>query len=473
MNYSQSVRLIVAAALLWQPPAPALAAELADPAFDRYVDTSRIGKAADEVDAQALVDAALQLAEGERILFREHRSGLSASGLLKRALAWSATVGDKATIERIAVAAKRLGDEDLQTQAAAALKVAGAARDDDGSRSLQVDVEATDPETLADINRWQSAIRRAAALGDSSELDLVRDAVDEIEGRVPPKLRDDVIARLDEASKAAARQGAKDDVLIRLAGASRGYETNKFDLKSQVEKGGWVVAWADDVSETDVAKGVVAVGVSVYTGNPAAFYAWIDDLIARTVRSLGKSAGKQFPAAIARQAQGLAAEVIRAALRGQSSKEVLRNFDTVDFKAGAIRYSGRNTQKIWNPLKWRHEEVTLSTTWGMKPYVAFRLRGSTKPDSSTPPGNPPSSKISYSITNSTRGTVMLKYWPSGNTQRLAAGQTVQANSPIRNGEYPKVVATTASGDYWERTIRISGGRYRIVDKLPKGIQITP
>jgi len=32
------------------------------------------------------------------------------------------------------------------------------------------------------------------------------------------------------------------------------------------EAGGWVLAWSDDISETDVAEGLVAAGVSIYSG---------------------------------------------------------------------------------------------------------------------------------------------------------------------------------------------------------------
>ena len=68
--------------------------------------------------------------------------------------------------------------------------------------------------------------------------------------------------------------------------AHAGYETNKFDLKAQVESGGWVVAWSEDITETDALRGVVAAGISVYSGNPAPFNAWCNQLIDRTISSL-------------------------------------------------------------------------------------------------------------------------------------------------------------------------------------------
>ena len=46
-----------------------------------------------------------------------------------------------------------------------------------------------------------------------------------------------------------------------------GYRTNKFDHEREVEQGGWVVAWSHDISETDVAAGIVAVGISVFSAH--------------------------------------------------------------------------------------------------------------------------------------------------------------------------------------------------------------
>lgn len=156
-----------------------------------------------------------------------------------------------------------------------------------------------------------------------------------------------------------------------------GYETNKPERKAKVEEGGWVVAWADDVSETDAITGVVAAGVSIYAGNPAPFLQWVEALVQRTIDSLINSAQGVFPNAILGQVKQLAADTIKSAVSGKSAKEVLKEYDTVDFKAGAIKYEGKNTAG----------GVTISTTWGIKPYVAFRWRGSGPPGSGQDSGN--------------------------------------------------------------------------------------
>ena len=89
-------------------------------------------------------------------------------------------------------------------------------------------------------------------------------------------------------------------------------------------------------------QGVVAAGVSVVGSNPGPFLAWVDYLVNRTISSLSSSVQQRFTAEIRGRVQQLTADVIRQAIQGRSARETFRQFDTFDFKAGAIRYSGKN-----------------------------------------------------------------------------------------------------------------------------------
>jgi hypothetical protein len=149
-----------------------------------------------------------------------------------------------------------------------------------------------------------------------------------------------------------------------IQGVRPHYETNKFDFKAKQEAGGWILAWSDDISETDAIKGVVAAGISVYTGSPA-FGLWVDNLVDKTIQSTTRSAGVRFPDNIQRQVSNIAQEVISAAIQGKSAKSALKSFDTVDFKAGAIRYTGGN---------YLGKQLVGPHTWGMKIYLGFRVR---------------------------------------------------------------------------------------------------
>lgn len=155
-----------------------------------------------------------------------------------------------------------------------------------------------------------------------------------------------------------------------------GYHTNKFDLKAQVSQGPppWVVAWGEDITETDALQGVVATGLSIFSANPAPFVAWVEQLVQQAIISLVQSAAGAFPDAIRGQVKQMVTDIIKAAIQGRGAHEVLKQYDTVDFKAGAIRYSGKNTVAGF----------TVSRTWGMKPYVAFRWRGAGSPATPSP-----------------------------------------------------------------------------------------
>ncbi len=148
-----------------------------------------------------------------------------------------------------------------------------------------------------------------------------------------------------------------------------GYETNKFDLKAQVEGGGWTTSWADDISETDAALGVVAAGVSIYSANSAPFIAWVEQLVQRTVYSISAD----LTGNARKESEKLARQIIYDAVSGKSPKAITKQFDTIDFKAGAIKYSGRNYVG----------GTTISRTWGLKPYVAFKVRSSSQSENSS------------------------------------------------------------------------------------------
>ncbi|WP_144507453.1 hypothetical protein [Bacillus thuringiensis] len=142
-----------------------------------------------------------------------------------------------------------------------------------------------------------------------------------------------------------------------------GYKTNKFELEHSIQNGGWVTAWSQDIAEKDVLQGVVASGVSVFSANPGPFLAWINDLVNRTISSLTTDAQNKFTAEARRVANGIAADVIRQAIQGKNPLEAVHRFGTIDFKAGAIKYAGKNMVC----------GKTVSTTWGMKPYIALRV----------------------------------------------------------------------------------------------------
>lgn len=354
-----------------------------DPGFSPYVDFSLLGRAMDENDSSLLADVALRAAEGERVLQRAHHSGITADLLVLRAARLAGRNQDKDSLDRLVSGARALEKTGWVDQVTSIAKLSESKRGIVGS----VDIDKLDEKSRNVVVMLEIAVRAAETTGSREPLLALQKATDDAE--IHADVKKMVAASIKDTLESLPEQNQEvDDLLQELAAGSRGfkiggvtisgpkiskpslpkltprYVTNKFDLKARVESGGWVVAWSDDISETDVAKGVAAAGVSIYAANPAPFLKWIDSLITRTINSLAASARKRFSGALLSKAKQATADVMKAAIQGKSAKEVARRYDTVDFKAGAIRYSGANMVG----------DTTISRTWGMKPYVAFRIR---------------------------------------------------------------------------------------------------
>jgi len=223
-----------------EPPAAAPAADatpgldaaagLDDSAFDRYVDLGAAGRAWRARDAAALTDAALQLAEGERVLLRTHKSGMTAAGLLGLATRLAADGKDKATLDRLARAADAGGDKALAGRVAAARKLAEASRAADPA--LLLPVETTTPEEFAAFGSALGEIRSARLAGDAAKLRAIEQELPDVPGLAPER-RDYLKGLLKEAHDsmpAADPDTAKlGRTLDKLAAADRGWGISDLD----------------------------------------------------------------------------------------------------------------------------------------------------------------------------------------------------------------------------------------------------
>jgi hypothetical protein len=165
------------------------------------------------------------------------------------------------------------------------------------------------------------------------------------------------------------------------------YETDKWEIKEQIKAGGWKVAEGGELTETDVIQGVVAAGISIYTGNSAPFVAWLKALVTNCLSQLASNIQTQFTEAARQQAIAVAETTIRNLLSQKSSGAEFLNFGSIQFKAGVAKYMGRN--RVWVPnlsLEGGYWQ-TLSTTHAWQPYVAMRFVSSSP--GTTPGGSPP------------------------------------------------------------------------------------
>lgn len=221
------------------PMAEMSAAVVTDPAFDRYVDLSLLGDVLREQDAARLSDMGLQLAEGERILLRPHRSGVTAQTVMEKAATLAAQKGDTASLERLARAAESISDKKLLTHIRNARKLGGLSRAIDPA--FHISVENTTPSAFAALKDLLDRVKTAELLGDA-------DGLKEAEGIL--KQATELSQSQQEAVKkriAAAREampqkrGASDQALQKLSASSRGWgikDLDPFNKNSGINKTG-------------------------------------------------------------------------------------------------------------------------------------------------------------------------------------------------------------------------------------------
>src|SRR5438874_1940779 len=94
-----------------------------DPAFDRYLDLEILDRAWGDKNASLLADVGLELAEGERVLFRGHKN-ISADQVLAMATRVAAERRDAKTLSRLAKACEAYKKTELGAQANGALRLA-------------------------------------------------------------------------------------------------------------------------------------------------------------------------------------------------------------------------------------------------------------------------------------------------------------------------------------------------------------
>jgi hypothetical protein len=209
LNYSL-LALVLAGA------AAAEDASLIDPAFTRYVELSLVQKAISERDPALLADVALQLHEGERVLFRAHK-GLPSQRVFRLAIEVAAEKRDTATLDRLerAAAAKKI--EEVTRLLPAARLLAGKARRLDAG--LAGDSGSAEGALLYKSVKEQ--IHVAASLGDKARLDRMERGLGRLtslNSKQRAALRQEIVAARKEM-KSSSDDG--DDLLRKLAASAR------------------------------------------------------------------------------------------------------------------------------------------------------------------------------------------------------------------------------------------------------------
>jgi len=149
---------------------PQVPEELQDVAFDRYVDLLLLGDAWDRLAPALMTDVALQLAEGERVLFRPHKAIKSAE-LFQLAVKMAVDRRDQATLDRLQKHFERSGDKTASESLAASRKLVGEARTTDPA--LLIPVDEISPDGYALYRGILGEIKAARYVGNREVLDAL------------------------------------------------------------------------------------------------------------------------------------------------------------------------------------------------------------------------------------------------------------------------------------------------------------
>ena len=153
---------------------PEIDPALVDEAFSRYVDPEFLAKAVKALDPAGLADAAIQTAEGERVLGRKNRA-TNAEKIADLAIKAATAKADKDTLKRLAGRLKAAGKADLADKAAGAIDLVSTVRGDADEKELGVDKLPDDDRVafrdfLADLRRAKLTGNKAALEGFDTSL---------------------------------------------------------------------------------------------------------------------------------------------------------------------------------------------------------------------------------------------------------------------------------------------------------------
>jgi len=191
-----------------------------DPAFDQYLNVYSLGHALGRGDSESLLNMALQLREGERVLLRTHKSGISSKALIGKALRAARENVDTQTIDRLKQFSRSTGDDSLLGEIEQAAKLTSASRNT--GISLSVPLDALPPKKAASLIALSNGIRGAALSGDRAYLDSAEQQLADLELEPPQEtlLRDRIRQTREQIPESPQ---AADAAFSKLAGFSRGW----------------------------------------------------------------------------------------------------------------------------------------------------------------------------------------------------------------------------------------------------------
>lgn len=197
-----------------------------DPIFAQYVDLDQLDYAWTFLDAEALADIGIKLADAERILFRSHPA-VDSQQVLKIAVRTASVTGAKKALEKLDAYAKKNDRGDMVQQIKLASQLAGK------SRSIAPSLSLDDVSIGAFIayKQAQHDLKAALVIGDIELLKELQERINKYTEKEPAiwtKLNNEINEQVKTmAALGAPSRGGPDDMsgassaLNKLSGASR------------------------------------------------------------------------------------------------------------------------------------------------------------------------------------------------------------------------------------------------------------
>jgi hypothetical protein len=201
----------VAAEVIVAVNAAATSGDIRDPAFDRYVDYGLLLQAYSTMNAEMLTDVGLQLAEGERVLLRHHKT-FPADAILGLAVKAAVEKKDKAALDRLAKAAEKSNSAALKSQVAAAQKLGGQSRA--VNTALLVSLDEMTPEQFLVYRELVRGLQRARFTGDRAAAESLAQVVKQAD--LPEAKRNSLAKLVDECLAAVPKERAADPITSAL-----------------------------------------------------------------------------------------------------------------------------------------------------------------------------------------------------------------------------------------------------------------
>jgi hypothetical protein len=243
-----------------------------DPAFSKYVDLSLLAQAMAGPDASLLTDVALAIAEGERILVRNHRSGLNSEDLMARAVKLAARTGDKETLDRVSKAAAVANKPQWAKLVTENKEFAGVSRD-----GPMIHVGKIDTDTIDLTQAVKHASDSAHIVGNREDLEHLKKVVNQ--SNADDKVKAYLLGLLEIGIKVIPdKSNDTDDLLREFAAASR-EDSNRNEVRENLERGGYSVIWGKNFTEGDWIEGTKAIAESVAAENPGPFLRWFGQVL--------------------------------------------------------------------------------------------------------------------------------------------------------------------------------------------------